>query len=207
MRLRHADLDRQAGATERVLTRGTGAAVVARERDDVGSRLGDADRDDADVRHDRDLHRDARARIHRLELVDDLREIFDRIDVVVVRGRDEVDARLRVPRERYLLRDLAGRQVTALARLRALPDLDLEVVRRVREQRGHAKPAGRDLLPAIAWVTADEIGELSALAVDAEQVEARHRLGVCAICGLPLRAEGHRRDVKGTSVFPRGRGC
>src|SRR5438270_11772607 len=207
MRLRHADFHGQAGATERMLTRGAGAAVVARERDDVGSGFGDPDGDHADVRHDRDLHRNAGARIHRLELVDDLREIFDRIDVVVVRGRDEVDARLRVPRERYLLRDLAGRQVTALARLRALPDLDLEVVRRVREQCGYAEPAGRDLLPAIAGITADVIGELSALAVDAEQVEARHRLGVCAVRGLPLRAEGDRRDVKGTSVFPRGRGC
>ena len=207
MRLRDADLHREAGATERVLARRTGATVVARERDDVRAGLRDPDGDHADVRHDRDLHRYARARIHRLELVDDLREVFDRIDVVVVRGRDEVDARLRVPRERYLLRDLAGRQVTALARLRALSDLDLEVIGRVREQRGHAKAAGRDLLPAIAGITADEIGELSALAVDAEQVEARHRLGVCAICGLALRAEGHRRDVKGSSVFPRGCGC
>src|SRR5207302_9783334 len=139
--------------------------------------------------------------------VDDLCEVLGRSAVVTVGGRDQVDARLRVPLELDLLRHLARRQVTALARLRALPNLDLEVVRRVREQCGYAEPAGRDLLPAIAGITADEIGELSALAVDAEQVEARHRLGVCAVRGLPLRAEGHRRDVKGTSVFPRGRGC
>src|SRR2546430_10359879 len=63
MRLGNADLDRQAGSSKCVLTRGAGAAVVARERDDVGSGFGDADRDYADIGHDRDLDRDARARL------------------------------------------------------------------------------------------------------------------------------------------------
>ena len=204
MRLRDADLHRQARTAERVLARGAGAPVEARQRDDVGSRLGDADRDDADVRHDRDLDRNARARIHGLELVDDLGEIFDRVDVVVVRRRDEVDARLRVARQRDLLRDLARRQVTALAGLGALPDLDLEIVRRVREQGRHAEPARRDLLTAIARIAADQIGKLPALAVDAEQVDPRHRLGVRAVRRLALRSEGHRRDVEGSGVLPGG---
>jgi hypothetical protein len=54
---------------------------------------------------------------------------------VVVRWRDEVDADLRVARERDLRRDLPARQVAAFARLRALADLDLEIVRGVREER------------------------------------------------------------------------
>ena len=192
MRLGNADLDRQAGSSKRVLTRGAGAAVVARERDDVGSGFGDADRDDADIGHDRDLHRDARARIHRLELVHDLREILDRVDVVIVRWRDQIDARLRVARERDFFGDLARRKMAAFTGLRALPDLDLEVVRRVREQRGNAEPARRDLLSAIARIAADQIGQLSAFAVDAKQIETRHRLGVRAVRGLALRPEGHR---------------
>src|SRR5207248_3465569 len=77
MRLRDADLHREAGATERVLARGAGAAVVARERDDVRASLSDADGDHADVRHDRDLHRNTSARVHGLEFVDDLGEILD----------------------------------------------------------------------------------------------------------------------------------
>src|SRR5688572_23307134 len=113
-----------------MLARGARAAIEARQRDDVGSRLGDSYGDDADVGNDRDLHRDSRARVHRLELVDDLREVFDRVDVVVVRRRDEVDAGLRVASERHFLADLPRRQMSALAWLRALPDLDLEVVRR-----------------------------------------------------------------------------
>ena len=51
-----ADLAGQAGAPQRVLAGGAGAAVVARHRDDVGAGLGDADGDRADARHDRHLH-------------------------------------------------------------------------------------------------------------------------------------------------------
>ena len=67
VRLRNADLYGQPGTAERVLARRAGAAVVARERDDVCSGLRDADGDHTDVRHDRHLHRDARTRIHGLD--------------------------------------------------------------------------------------------------------------------------------------------
>src|SRR5438093_1231603 len=188
--------------------RRAGAPVVSREGHDVRAGLRDPDRDDPDVRHDRHFHRDPRARVHRLELVHDLREILDGVDVVVVRRRDEVHARLRVPRERDLRRDLARGEMPALAGLRALADLDLEVVRRVREHRRHAEPPRRDLLPAVVRVAADEVGQLAALAVHAEQVETRHGLGVRAVRGLALRAERHRRDVEGRGVLagPRVRG-
>src|SRR5688572_26750112 len=152
VRLGDADLRGQAGAAQRVLPRGAGAAVVAGERDDVGAGLRDPAGDDADVRHDGHLHRHARARVHRLQLVHDLREVLDRIDVVIVRRRDEVDPGLRVARERDLHRDLARREMPAFAGLRALADLDLEVVGRVREQRGDAEPARGDLLAAVARV-------------------------------------------------------
>ena len=203
MRLGDADLDGKSGAAERVLARRAGAAVVSRERHDVGARLRDPDRDDADVGHDRDLHGHAGTRVHGLQLVDHLREVLDRVDVVVVRRRDEIDSRDGVARERDLLRDFPGRQVAALPGLRALADLDLEVVRRIREERRHTEAAGGDLLSAIAWIPTDEIGELTALAVDAEQIEPRHRLGIRTVRGLALRSERHRRDVEGRRVFAR----
>ena len=197
------NLDGKSGAAERVLARRAGAAVVSRERHDVGARLRDPDRDDADVRHDRDLHGHAGTRVHGLQLVDHLREVLDRVDVVVVRRRDEIDSRDGVARERDLLRDFPGRQVAALPGLRALADLDLEVVRRIREERRHTEAAGGDLLSAIAWIPTDEIGELTALAVDAEQIEPRHRLGIRTVRGLALGSERHRRDVEGRRVFAR----
>src|SRR6185437_15610324 len=54
-----ADVRGQADVPERVLARRAGAALEARERDDVRPRLGDTEADRADVRHHRDLDRDA----------------------------------------------------------------------------------------------------------------------------------------------------
>src|SRR6266566_3999220 len=93
--------------------------------------------------------------------------------------------------------------MTALPGFRALPDLYLEIVRRVREQRGNAEAARGDLLTTVMRIAADEIGQLAAFAVDAEKVETGHRFRIRAVCGLALRSEGHRRDVEGTSVFAR----
>jgi hypothetical protein len=83
-------LDRGEGA-------GTGAALEAGNGDVIGARLGDAggDRADADFRDE--LHRDGACRIDVLEVEDELREVFDRIDVVVRWRRDQTDARRRVP--------------------------------------------------------------------------------------------------------------
>ena len=69
--------------------RGAGAAVVAGDQDHVGVRLGDAggDRADADLGHQ--LHADARLGVGVLQVVDELREVLDRVDVVVRRRRDQ----------------------------------------------------------------------------------------------------------------------
>src|SRR5437870_8090596 len=93
--------------------------------------------------------------------------------------------------------------MAALPGFRALPDLYLEIVRRVREQRGNAEAARGDLLTAVMRIAADEIRQLAAFAVDAEKVEPGHRFRVRAVGGLALRSEGHRRDVEGTGVLPR----
>src|SRR5437899_3496362 len=155
MRLGDADLDGQPRPTQRVLSRGAGAAVVPRERDDVRARLRDTDGDDADVGDDRHLHGDTRPRVHRLELVHHLREVLDRVDVVIVRWRDEVDAWLGVARERDLPRQLARGQMYAFAGLGALTDLDLEIVGRIREHRRQAKTPRHHLLPPLTRIHLD----------------------------------------------------
>src|SRR6266566_1858230 len=93
--------------------------------------------------------------------------------------------------------------MAALPGLRALPNLYLEIVRRVREQRGNAEAARGDLLTTVMRIAADEIGKLAAFAVYAEKVETGHRFRVRAVRGLTLRSEGHRRDVKGSLVLAR----
>jgi hypothetical protein len=72
------------------------AAVVPRHEDDVGERLGGAGRDRTDARLAHELHVHARLGIGPLEVEDELLEVFDRVDVVVRRRRDEADARGRV---------------------------------------------------------------------------------------------------------------
>ena len=70
------------------------------------------------------------SRLRVLQVVDQLGQIFDRIDVVVRRRRDQPDARRRVPRLRDPRIHLRAGQLAAFARLRALRHLDLQLAAR-----------------------------------------------------------------------------
>lgn len=83
-----AELPRQPGVLDAGQRRGPGAAVMPRNEDDIGVRLGDTRRDRPDPDFGDELDRNARLRIRIPEVVDQLREIFDRIDVV--RRRREI---------------------------------------------------------------------------------------------------------------------
>ena len=93
LRLCEADFPRRSGVRQRRKGRCARAAFKARDRHMVRARLGDAGRDRADADFGHQLHRDARNRVHVLEVVNQLRQVFDRIDVVVWRRRDQADAR------------------------------------------------------------------------------------------------------------------
>jgi hypothetical protein len=80
-----AHFPRRAGIFDRSLRARAGAADMAGDEDHVGMRLGDARRDRADARRADQLDADPRARIDHLQVVDELREVLDRIDVVVRR--------------------------------------------------------------------------------------------------------------------------
>ena len=113
LRLGQAELPRHAGVLEARQRRRAGAAVVAGDEHDVGMRLRHAGRDRADADLRDQLHVNARPRIRVLQVVDQLREIFDRIDVVMRRRRDQPDARRRVAHLRdpriHLVARAAGR--------------------------------------------------------------------------------------------------
>ena len=70
---------------ERRQRRGAGAAVVAGDQHDVGVRLRDPGGDRADADLGDQLHVDPRLRVGVLQVVDELREVLDRVDVVVRR--------------------------------------------------------------------------------------------------------------------------
>ena len=92
LRFREAEFPGQAGVLDGAERRSAGAAGVAGDEHDVGVSFGDAGGDGADADFGDQLDGDARLRVHVLEVVDELREIFDGVNVVMRRRRDEADA-------------------------------------------------------------------------------------------------------------------
>ena len=150
VRLGQADLPRHAGVLDRRARRRAGAAVVAADLDRVGAGLGHAGRDDADADRRHQLHVHPRRRMERAQVVNQLGEILDAVDVVVHRRRDQRRARLRVAQPRDVRDHLHPGQLTAFARLRALRDLDLQLVGRTQVGRRHAEARRGHLLGAAA---------------------------------------------------------
>ena len=128
LRFGQAEFPRNARMLDGTERRCAGAAAVAADEDDIGMSLGNARGDRADADFGDQLHGDARLRIDVLQVVDQLREIFDRIDVVMRRRRDESNAGDRVPQPGDDLVDLVAGQLAALAGLGALRHLDLQLV-------------------------------------------------------------------------------
>ena len=130
VRLGEAELPRQAGVLDRGQRRGAGAAVVTADQHDVRVRLGHAGGDRADADFGHQLHADARVAVGVLQVVDQLRQVLDRIDVVMRRRRDQPDAGRRVPRLGDPRIHLRAGQLAAFAGLGALRHLDLQLAAR-----------------------------------------------------------------------------
>src|SRR5206468_3324222 len=138
-----------------------------------------------------------RARIDVLEIEDELRDVLDRIDVVVRRRRDERHAGRRVPDARDDRVDLVTRQLPALAGLRTLGDLDLELVGVDEEVRARAEAGGGDLLDGAAPPVAVRVVRvarlvLAALAAVRAPADAVHGDREVLVRLLADAAEGHR---------------
>ena len=191
VRLGEADLPGRARMLERRQRRGTRAALEARDRDMIGARLGDAGRDRADAHFRHELHRHLAGRVRVLEVEDELRQILDRIDVVMRRRRDEAHARRRMTHLGDGRIHLVAGQLSALAGLRALRHLDLHHVR-VDEILGRDAEAARgDLLDGRAHAVA--VGQRFE-AVRFLAAFARVRLAADAVHGDGERGVGFARD-------------
>ena len=207
LRLGEAQFPRRAGMLDRAPWRRASAAVVAGDDDMIGLGFGDAGSDRADADFADQLHADARPIVGVLQVVDQLREVFDRIDVVVRRRRDQTDPRHRVTQEADVVADLAARQLAALAGLRALRHLDLQLVGRDEVLRRDAEAARRDLLDLRAQrvavlqfvvgnddFVADDFADLGAvLDRDALQLIAIARRVFAAFAGIALTADAVHR--------------
>ena len=161
--------------------RGAGAAVMAGDQHDVGVGLRHPGRDRADTDLGDELHVHARLRIGVLQVVNQLRQILDRVDVVVRRRRDQGDARRRVPHLGDPRVDLVARQLPAFARLGPLRHLDLDVVGVDEVLAGDAESRRGDLLDGAAPRIAVRVGDVA-------------RRILAAFAGVRLAAEAVHRD-------------
>ena len=89
--------------------------------------LASGHRADAHLCHQLDGHAGLRIRV--LEVEDQLRQILDRINVVVRRRRDQLHPRRRIPKLGNVFVDFVSGQLTAFAGLGALRHLDLQFTR------------------------------------------------------------------------------
>ncbi len=146
MDLGQAQLPRRADVLDRRQRRGACPARVARQLDVARAGLDDARGDRPDAARRDELHADPGRRVDRPQVGDELGEVLDRVDVVVRRRADVRHPRLAATKGGDVRRRLPSRQLAALAGLRALGDLDLELVGPGEVRRGDAEAGRRDLL-------------------------------------------------------------
>ena len=194
---RQPDFPRRPGMGQRGQRACASATFVAGNRHMVGAALGHPRRHGANAHFGHQLDRNPRLRVHVLQIVDQLRQIFDRVDIVMRRRRNQPHARGRMPHPGNVLVHLMARQLSAFTRLRALRHLDLDVVGIDQVFRRHAKPARGHLLNGRTFTVAVRqlhvaIGFLAALAGVRPAADAvhRHRQGRMRLAAD--RAEAHR---------------
>ncbi len=186
MRLGKTQLPRQPSVRDRSLRRSAGATVMAADEHHICMRLRDARSDGADTHLGDQLHAHARETVAVLQVMDQLRQILDRIDVMVRRRRNEADAGRGMPRLRDPRIHLRAGQLPSLARLRALRHLDLQLLGIDEVFARHAEAAGGHLLDGAVlrvtvWQRLIALRILSTLARIALTANAVHRNGECLV--------------------------
>ena len=174
-----ADLPRRARVSDRVERCRAGAAVVAGDQHHVGMAFRYACGDRADTKLGDELDMDARLRVGHLRVVDQLLEVFDRIDVMVRRRGDQFDARRGVAHLGDPRRHLRAGQMAALTGLGTLGELDLQI---------------RGVHQIVARHTEASRGDLLDLAAQQRIVEPFGRFA--ALTGVRTRSDRVHRDRK-----------
>jgi hypothetical protein len=154
LRLGQTQFPGRASVLDRRLRAGSCSSVVTGNHQMIRLGLGDSGSDRADTDLGYQLDTDRRLGIGVLEVVDELRQVFDRVDVVVRRRRNEPDARHRVAQKTDVFGNLVAWKLTPFSRLGALRHLDLELVGIDQILGGDPETSGGDLLDRRAQAVA-----------------------------------------------------
>src|SRR5258708_523836 len=194
MRFAQPNFPRETGVLDGGQRRRAGTAVVPADGDDVRARLGYARGNDADARAGNEFDANARARIHGAQVMDQLREVFDAVNVVMRRRRNQRGAWRGVPDSRDVFADFLGGQLAALAGLRALRHLDFEFFSVDEIIRRDSKTSRGDLFDLVGRgrLVAIGIGILATFTRIAPSAELIHRQCQRAVSLRAERAKRHR---------------
>src|SRR5262245_35739807 len=145
LRLSQPKFPRNSCMLDRSEWRSARATIVTADEDNIRVRLGDAGGHGAHSHFGDELHGDARLRVGIFEVVDQLRQIFDRIDVVMRRRGNEAYAGSRMADFGDELVYLVTWQLATFSGLRSLRHLDLQIVG-VHQVLGRNTETGRGYL-------------------------------------------------------------
>ena len=196
MRLGDAELPRKTRMVDRGHRCRTGTSIVAGHEDDLGAGLGNTTCDGADAVLGHELDGDRGTAVRVLQIIDQLRQVLDTVDIVVRWRGNEGYTRGRKTGLRDPRIDLLARQMSALARLRALRHLDLDLDGGVEVGTGHTETAGCHLLDGGIPLGTETVRMLSALTGVRLAAETVHRDGHRLVRLLGNRTVGHRTGLE-----------
>jgi hypothetical protein len=146
LRFGQTEFPRRTGMLDRRHRRSAGATVKTGDHDVIGLGLGNTGCHRPDTDFGNQLDRDRRRGIGILQVMNQLCQIFNRVDIVVRRRRDQGHARHRVTQLADVFGHLGPRQLAAFARLGTLCHLDLDLVGIDQIFGGHTEAPGSHLL-------------------------------------------------------------
>ena len=167
------------------------ATAVAADQHHVGVRLGYPRGHRAHTHFGHQLHRNARARIDVLQIVDELGQVLDGVDVVVRRRRNQAHAGDRVAHPRDGLIHLVAGKLPAFPGLGPLRHLDLQFVGVHQVVGGHPEAPGSHLFHRAAALGPETLFVFPALAGVGLAADAVHGDGQGLVGFFRNRAERH----------------
>ena len=158
MSFSEAEFPWQAGVLHGGLRGGTGAAIETGDENDVRVCLGHTGGDSADADFGDELHTDACGTVRILQVVDELGQIFNGVDVMMRRRRDEAHTRRGAAHLGNPRINLRAWKLTTFTGLGTLGHLDLDFPCLGKIEAGDAETTGSHLLDGAVFGVTPLVG-------------------------------------------------